>query len=297
MSSFESRHDHRLARARLSLAGLSVGDALGQQFFEPHVLKGLPTRTTPPGPWFWTDDTAMALSIVNTLAAHEELEPGLLASAFARTWKAQPGRGYGPGAAIILQGIANGHPWAEVAGDAFGGEGSMGNGAAMRIAPLGAFFADDLDHLLEAADRASAVTHAHPEGRAGGIAVALAAALASNGEPGGEALLQAVVDRLPDSAVKNGLVEATGIAADTPSQDVARALGAGDRILAQDTVPFALWCAAHHLGDVEETFWATVAGLGDRDTTCAIACGVSVLAGDIDDIPLAWRQSREALPV
>jgi hypothetical protein len=47
-------------------------------------------------------------------------------------------------------------------------------------------------------------------------------------------------------------------------------LGNGTNVTSQDTVPFALWCAARHLHDYEEALWTIVAGLGDRDTTCGI---------------------------
>src|SRR5437667_11317486 len=60
-------------RARLdlcydSLYGLSVGDALGAQFFMvgrsvPDLKAGKP----PAGPWEWTDDTEMACSVVAEL--------------------------------------------------------------------------------------------------------------------------------------------------------------------------------------------------------------------------------------
>ena len=64
--------DSRLRRARVSLDGLSLGDAFGERFFAPPdvMIPWLTTRTLPPGPWTWTDDTAMAISLIETLAAH-----------------------------------------------------------------------------------------------------------------------------------------------------------------------------------------------------------------------------------
>ena len=55
--------------SRKALEGLSVGDALGERFFGPalEVLKRIDARLLPPGPWSWTDDTQMALSIVDIL--------------------------------------------------------------------------------------------------------------------------------------------------------------------------------------------------------------------------------------
>ena len=58
-------------------------------------------------------------------------------------------------------------------------------------------------------------------------------------------------------------------------------------------MPFALFCAAHHLTSFEDAMWATVSGLGDRDTTCAIVGGIVALTSDP---PMAWLLSREPLP-
>jgi hypothetical protein len=49
--------------ARRSLEGLSVGDAFGNRF----MWLEHQSRSLPPGPWSWTDDTHMALSIVEVL--------------------------------------------------------------------------------------------------------------------------------------------------------------------------------------------------------------------------------------
>ncbi|MFE6489796.1 ADP-ribosylglycohydrolase family protein, partial [Streptomyces sp. NPDC057757] len=47
-----------------ALNGLSVGDALGAQFFVPETARAhFASRTEPPGPWPWTDDTEMACSV------------------------------------------------------------------------------------------------------------------------------------------------------------------------------------------------------------------------------------------
>jgi len=54
----------------------------------------------------------------------------------------------------------------------------MRNGAAMRVAPASAWFADDREAAVRAAIASAAVTHAHPEGQAGAAAVAAAAVYA-----------------------------------------------------------------------------------------------------------------------
>lgn len=64
-------------------------------------------------------------------------------------------------------------------------------------------------------------------------------------------------------------------------------------MLAQDTAPFALYCAAHHLHDFEAALWTTVNGLGDRDTTCAIVGSIVSLSTGIEHIPQEWVARTE----
>ncbi len=61
-------HALRMERAMLSLEGLSVGDAFGQRFFfAPSVESLIGQRAFPQPPWPYTDDTEMALAIVEVL--------------------------------------------------------------------------------------------------------------------------------------------------------------------------------------------------------------------------------------
>lgn len=91
-------------------------------------------------------------------------------------WSAPPGpssqtrtiSGYGAGAVVILHQIRAGVPWRQAAAAAFGGQGPRGNGAAMRVAPLRAYHADRPAAVAEEAIKSAEVTHAHPEGVAGG---------------------------------------------------------------------------------------------------------------------------------
>ena len=57
-----------------------------------------------------------------------------------------------------------------------GGAGSMGNGGAMRVAPLRCVLRRGFGEVVAQARASAEVTHGHPEGQAGAIAVAVAAA-------------------------------------------------------------------------------------------------------------------------
>ncbi len=286
----------RLARARASLEGLSVGDAFGEQFFGPpeRVRGRLARRELPPAPWPVTDDTVMAMSIVEVLAEHAEIHQGTLATLFGRRYLAEPHRGYGGTAHGILQRLALGEPWAVVAGEVFDGAGSMGNGGAMRAAPIGAYFYDDLRRAAREAARSAEVTHAHPEGQAGAMAVAVAAAVVAAGVPSADELFAVVLAHTSGSETRRLIERARALPANAPVKAAVAELGNGSRVLSQDTVPFALFCAAHHLHSYEEALFFTVAGLGDRDTTCAIVGGILSSSPGVT-IPSAWLSAREPL--
>ncbi len=170
-----------LQRMRQSLEGLSVGDALGMRFLvQPSRLQD---RQLPPGPWRWSDDTHMALSVVENLAQYGTIEQSALIARFAHRYRKEPYRGYGFGMRRLLAKVPSGDQkttnfaWKEAAQALFAGSGSYGNGAAMRAAPIGAFFANDPKRTAREAKLSAQVTHAHPEGQAGAIAVAVAASL------------------------------------------------------------------------------------------------------------------------
>ncbi|MCB9615600.1 MAG: ADP-ribosylglycohydrolase family protein [Sandaracinus sp.] len=279
--------DRRIAATR-ALEGLSVGDAFGQAFFVHDVEAG----TLPPAPWHWTDDTAMALAVRDELFASGDVDPDRLALRFARHYADGPDRGYGGTAHGILRAIGQGVPWQTAASRVFDGGGSMGNGAAMRVAPIGAFACDDLARVVAMADASARPTHTHPDGRAGAIAVAVATAhVFAGGDL--DALFDVVLAHTPPGPTHDGIARAASVLHLHDPRSAASILGNGSRIVASDTVPFCLWCVAHGVDDYEAALWRTVRGGGDRDTTCAIVGGI--VAGRAE-VPRTWRAAREALP-
>jgi ADP-ribosylglycohydrolase len=280
------------------LEGLSVGDAFGG-FFEgatrlPHAVA---TRTPLSGPWHYTDDTQMALSIVAVLRSANRIDQDRLAQSFVERY--DRARGYGPATRTVLARIKRGGDWRNEANRIFNGQGSFGNGAATRVAPLGAYFADDLDAVVKHARLASEVSHAHPEAIAGSMAVATAAAWAwrlRGSKPSQQEFFDRILPLIPDSAVASGIRQARALPPTQPIEAIAAALGNGRKVSAQDTVPFGLWCAAQQLSDYEEAFWLTASGLGDVDSTCAIVGGIVASHTGIEGIPSSWLAAREPLP-
>jgi len=301
----------RLARAQCALEGLSVGDAFGERFFRHKTvlvrlwlrgdgnIRDLEDQLGSP-PWHWTDDTAMAISIVNVLRECEKIDQEKLAYEFAIQYTAEPRRGYGPAMHRLLPQLRRSKAWQSAPSGLFSNQGSFGNGAAMRVAPVGAYFADDLDAVVEQARRSAIVTHAHPEGVAGAIAAAVATAIVwqvrESAKPTPQEFLDRVSSLTPESEVASKIRLGRDLKPEATIQEAVATLGNGSQVTGQDTVPFVLWSAAHHLDNYEEALWATVSGLGDMDTTCAIVGGIVVMYIGLDGIPDRWRQNREILP-
>jgi ADP-ribosylglycohydrolase len=280
------------------LEGLSVGDAFGE-IFSHGSPQSTHARKLPPPTWPFTDDTQMALSVASILQKHGGIEQDALAASFAEHYEGW--RGYGAAMYGLLSRIERGEHWLEASRSLFSGQGSFGNGAAMRVAPVGAYFAEDLDAAARHAALSAEVTHAHPEGISGAIAVAMATALAwrlrnTRPLPAPSEFLRRVLENVPLSQVSRRLLKACDLANDASLESAIADLGNGSEVSAQDTVPFALWCAARHLNSYEEALWFTASALGDCDTNCAIVGGIVVMCAGLESIPQEWLQSREQLP-
>lgn len=284
-----------MERLHASLAGLSVGDAFGQRFFFPAVIEEcLAGHKLPRAPWPWTDDTNMALSIVDVLTASGSVDQDALARSFGDHFDGA--RGYGQAMHGLLAKYALGTDWRSEAPRLFGGSGSYGNGAAMRVAPLGAYFADDFDRVVAEATKSAEVTHAHPEAIAGAIAVAVAAAVAATNDTDGAAFVESVIECTPQSEVRDRLERIRRLTPTSGFSYVVTLLGNGSRITAQDTVAFTVWAASQHLDEYEAALWLTASAHGDVDTTCAIVGGIVASRVGNSGIPQEWLNRREPLP-
>src|SRR5437763_3742568 len=165
------------------LLGLAVGDALGGRF-EAQTADAIRARCPtvesllayPRDELWYTDDTQMAIGVAETLVAHGRITEEGLCAAFVANYL--PSRGYGWGARAVLEAMEDGKDYKAVAAKHFPG-GSYGNGAAMRVAPVGLLFRDDRAALWEQARLSALPTHVHPLGIEGAKLLALAVALCS----------------------------------------------------------------------------------------------------------------------
>lgn len=119
---------------------------------------------------YYTDDTEMMIGILEVLAENGDFDPNLTVKKFLENF--HPERGYGGRIYVLMDRLRKGIPWHQVATDSFG------NGAAMRIAPIGFFYFHDIKNVKRYAILSCKITHLHPEAIAGAVAQAIAVSLA-----------------------------------------------------------------------------------------------------------------------
>jgi ADP-ribosylglycohydrolase len=126
----------------------------------------------------YSDDSQLARELMQSYVARQGFDPGDYAHRIAALFVAN--RIVGPGGATseAAQRLVHGVPWEEAGTP----PPSAGNGSAMRAGPIGLFFYDDPERLIQAAHDQGRITHLDPRCSAGTVAVAGAVALALRNE-------------------------------------------------------------------------------------------------------------------
>jgi poly(ADP-ribose) glycohydrolase ARH3 len=287
----------RRDRVRGALLGLACGDALGAPF------EGQPSVPAPDAaaweadtsPLRVTDDTILTMVLAEHLAIHGgRVDQDQLALAFARAWLADPGRGYGGGVRNLFAQVIDGTPWREASASQFGGMGSLGNGAAMRVTPVGVICAGP-GQVASLAHQSAAVTHAHRLGKDGAALQACAVSLALAGQPSAPVtraawcrqLSAAVASPLYTVALNRVAAITTG---NTPAE-VASCVGNG--VEALEAVPAALAAFLAHPGDPSHAIRFAIAIGGDTDTIAAMAGALAGAHCGASALPHAWLRRLE----
>src|SRR5690606_23771231 len=148
-------------RFRGVMLGLAVGDCLGRpvegwawlpEDYIGEVLTG-------PRSMVYSDDTAMTLVLVRSLLECGGFSGSHMSLAFAEEYEAAPFRGYGRNVVEVFRRVRAGRPWDQAAARQFGGQGSYGNGAAMRVSPVALWAYPDVEATAALAAETARVTH------------------------------------------------------------------------------------------------------------------------------------------
>lgn len=285
-----------------ALLGTHVGDALGMAVegwgadkirrTYGEVRDMIPARR---GRGTYTDDTEMTIALAASLIRCRGFSGEDVALSFVEHYN--PSRGYGPGTTRVLLLLKSGVAWSQAAGMVFSGRGSFGNGAAMRVAPVGLLYHDRLEELRRVAELSAAVTHGHFLGREGAAIQAYAVALAVRAKPGDldrDKFLRSLADFVhPEAQEFREKLAFIGelLAKDPRREEVVRLLG--NDVRAAYSVPAAIYSFLRFPESFEEAVVYAVGLGGDTDTIGAMTGAIAGAYHGRAGIPVRWLEVLE----
>ena len=275
----------RMIRSKFvgSLLGLAVGDSLGARSEGQSVVEAVEETF-----YSYTDDTAMMIGVAESLIACRGVQGEHMGRKFLEHYEREPWRGYGSGPPRIFALIRQGARWDERLDRRFYPGGSFGNGAAMRVAPIGLFYYKDPIALRKAAYASSMLTHSHPLAMEGAALQAYAVALAVREEKDFlNALLNFTTDRLYRErieSIKRLVPEKQNI------RTIVKELGNG--IEAFNSVPAAIYAFLVSSSFRESILYSIRLG-GDTDTIAAMCGAIAGAFWGAESIPPHWKEQLE----
>ena len=283
-------------RAIGAFLGLAVGDALGttleftRRDAQPRVTDLIGGGPFGLQPGEWTDDTAMALALADSLGATPMLNEKDLMDRFVDWYRrgtySCTGRCFDIGGttrAALTSYERSGNPVAG-ATDLF----SAGNGSLMRLAPVALRYWNDRDRLADVASRQSATTHGAAEAVSACLAFARILADAIEGKTCEEVFAPRKLDVAP---------KVDQVIGGSWRGKQRRNIRSSGYVI--DSLEAAIWCVARTASFADAVILA--ANLGDdADTVAAITGQLAGALYGVSAIPpawmgkLAWRERLEA---
>lgn len=265
------------------IIGGAIGDAWGSSYeFEPvkstsltYMWGNAPIKEIK-REWQLTDDTQLTLATCECLS-EESYSPGNLAKRFLSYYKQKKLSGIGASTLKALRDLEIGISWRQSGRT---GEYAAGNGCAMRIAPFAFFPAITREDIYDACR----ITHRNDEAYAGALAVYLALRSVINKEWNGRNnLFEILIDQLPDTKVRDRLIEMNQLPANLSIAEIAN-LGNNGYVV--NSVPFALYSASKVCETgISNMFQEVIHAGGDTDTNASIAGQIAGCLLGVENIP------------
>lgn len=280
--------------------GCALGDSIGELAFRYRDRQKLLEVVEKADVVRYTDDTAMAIGLAESIIENKgKIIPERLGQQFHKNFKNEPHRGYGSGPPTIFRTIEKTEKkYTEVAQELFGGKGSFGNGASMRITPLGMFFYNRED-LYSIAKKSAIVTHSHPLGIDGAAILAKLISLIISKDPD-EYKIKDERNQILDILIEFSKTETYSkklerirkfILNKTSRKEVENEIGSG--VLAQNSVPYVIYSFLKEPYDYNESLIQIILMSRDRDTVGAMLGGALGSYLGFSAIPPKWVSKLE----
>lgn len=272
-------------RARGCIIGGVIGDAMGGPF---EGQRG-PLRFHEPAAWSISDDSQLTLATCESISACGTVSPEHIAQRFVEWYRARRISGIGASTLKALRDLDAGVHWA-LAGAK--GERAAGNGAAMRIAPLAFQLDPEIAEQRQTIRDVCRITHHNEESYVGALAIVVAIRSLVFESSAPNQLPACVLRSLPDSRVRDRLLELDQLPRDSIIAEVGSHFGTSGYVV--DSVPLALYAASlsdHFPFDV--LLQNVIEAGGDTDT---IASMTGQIAGAWLGKSAISRKIIESLP-
>ena len=278
------------------MVGSALGDAIGELAFRYPERELLSSRIDQPDELIYTDDTAMAIGLAESICKVNGIDQEHLGDTFRRNFEREPWRGYASGPPTIFSLVQKtGASYTDAARGLFGGSGSFGNGAAMRIVPAGLFFHNSADFYDKACSSAE-VTHANPLGMDGAAvqayAVAQATRLDHQKEFPSKEFMQELINFSRTREIRDKMIFVQTLITENVLPGVA-ARQLGRSVAVHESMPFAIYSFLRHPKSFMDCLFCAVLNGGDRDTLGAMAGAISGAYLAVEAIPGSWREKLE----
>lgn len=277
------------------MLGGALGDAIGELAFKYRSKKQLLNILKTKEIFTYTDDTAMSLGIAEELCTHKCIDIESLGKKFKENYEKEPWRGYGFGPPKIFSLVKKGYSFRQASCSLFNGTGSYGNGAAMRIWPVGLFYYNS-PQLAKNAYLSAEVTHTHRLGKEGALVLALAISLAIKSSLNRCFQIDRFINKILNACYADEFKAKLSLIPQfiynkTSVKEVA--LNLGTNVTALGSVPFAIYCFLKNPNEFDCCLYDAVLSGGDRDTIGAMACAISGAYIGKENIPKEWISKLE----
>jgi ADP-ribosylglycohydrolase len=235
----------------------------------------------------YSDDSQLARELIQSYVAQKNFNPADYAERIKRIFSEKRIVGFGYSTKEAAKRLALGISWEESGAP----PPAAGNGSAMRAAPVGLFFFDNPQKLIQAAHDQGRITHRDPRCSAGAVAISGAVALVlqdkelhpdrfvstlaewtkpfDQGFADGLKTVMHCLSMPPEEA--SPLIADTGIDADYIDDDEWKGMPA----FVISSVLWSLYAFLRTPDDYWETVCTAIAAGGDTDTTAAMAGAIS----------------------
>src|SRR4030066_487110 len=287
---------------RGAILGGFLGDAFGSGFEGMHPDRAVfhLSNLSKKFPRQYTDDTDMTLALTESIIQCDKVDPQDIGKQFSLY--CDLARGYAIGAIKSILALRAGLKWHQVARIVFE-NGSFGNGAAMRVSPVGLFYHHDLESLQEAAIKQANIPHTHPLGQWGAVMQAAAVGLAVNQNPREPFKKEEVTVQLrevlwqgPIEYVRalNKIEEMFGQGKKLQDLEVVQSFGNG--VEAQFSVPSACFIAITYSPDFCDAIRAAISLGGDTDTIAGMVGAIVGAHVGEKGLPIKWIEQLKNGP-